>query len=66
MIAAGPALAEILDSVTGFGVVEGMKSTIVMVCCIRKSGGGASIVSLKEVEHGVSGLQQAHELLLVL
>lgn len=44
----------------------GMKSTIVIVCCLSNSGAGASKVSLKAVEHSVSALQQAQELLLEL
>ena len=46
--------------------VDGRKSNIVIVCCRSESGAGASKVSLNEVEHVVSPLQQAHKLLLEL
>jgi hypothetical protein len=48
------------------GVVVGMKSTMVMVDCRSASGAGKSSVALKEVEHAVSGLQQAQELVVEL
>lgn len=44
----------------------GMKSNMAIVCCRSNSGAGASSVSLNVVEHSVSGLQQAQELLVEL
>lgn len=46
--------------------VDGRKSNIVIVCCRSECGAGAWKVSLDEVEHVVSPLQQAHKLLLEL
>jgi hypothetical protein len=46
--------------------VVGIKSTMVIVRSLSSSGAGASKVLLTSVEHGVSGWQQAHVLLVVL